>query len=120
MAKYCSECKATCGDNAKFCGKCGSKINETMIKTLDDYMADKSAERRSLFGKKSLSKKLKQTPKKKTVSIQVGIMKLDGGDGNHSLKKKRGAWATISISPEASWEGVLQLAVEKHGSPKTM
>ena len=70
-----------------------------------------------MFGNKQKSKtsKLKTltplTKPKTLVTINVGIMT---SDGRQSLKRVRGAWASIAVEPEADASRVLNIAIDKH------
>ena len=50
------------------------------------------------------------TKPKKLVTINVGIMTSE----NQSLKRFRGAWASIAIEPETDATRVLNIAIDKH------
>lgn len=110
----CEECGSEHSQNAKFCGSCGTKIIRTL--TLDSFYKDKELERHSLFKPKKLKVKegssntaTNSTPK--NIHLQVGLMK---SDGNGGLKKVRGGWVSLSLSPNAGWKEVRRAAVSKH------
>ena len=137
--RRCIKCNAPCRVSAKFCGACGSYLNnvttqfctncgkkecicakqsrDATVTLLDKIAYEKEKERVSLFGNKQKSKtsKLKTstplTKPKKLVTINVGIMT---SDGRQSLKRVRGAWASIAIEPEADASRVLNNVIEKH------
>ena len=139
--RRCIKCSAPCRVSAKFCGPCGSYLNnvatqfctncgkkecisakqsrDTTVTLLDKIAYEKEKERVSLFGNKQKSKtsKLKTstplTKPKKLVTINVRIMT---SDGRQSLKRVRGAWASIAIEPEADASRVLNKAIEKHAA----
>ena len=137
--RRCVKCNAPCRVSAKCCGACGSYLNnvttqfcancgkkecicakqsrDATVTLLDKIAHEKETERVSLFGNKQKSKTLKLTTStpltkpKKLVTINVGIMT---SDGRQSLKRVRGAWASIAIKPEADASRVLNNTIEKH------
>ena len=124
-AKFCETCGSYLNNVAtQFCTNCGQKecicakqSRNATVTLLDKIAYKKEKEKVSLFGNKQKSKtsKLKTltplTKPKKLVTINVGIMT---SDGRQSLKRVRGAWASVAIEPEADASRVLNIAIDKH------
>jgi len=130
----CHGCNFSCTNNAAFCGNCGQKINKyctdcgerncnCKCKTLSlkEFKTEKQQQRSSLFGGAG-AKKVKKTEgiqkhmktvEMKKVTINVGLM---WRNENGELKKQRGVWAHITLSPTAGWQLVQELALEKHAT----
>jgi len=83
---------------------------------LEEYLEIKGKQRTSASSSTTFSSKkvpLKKSKSPKDVIINVGLME---PDSYGELKKKRGVWAHLSVSPKADANTIQKLAIEKHAS----
>ena len=136
---FCSSCGENCASEAKFCHKCGGRLQQNVAEgaghvnecggsastassgssgasgllTFKQFRARKEEDRSKHFRKKNPQKKMKLSHKGNVdceVKINIGLMTMRDG----RLSIKRGYSLPLSLTADITAEDLLAKAVEKH------
>ena len=119
MATYCTTCGSTNEATHKFCGRCGSIVEDEIkerTKSLTEYTKDREKVRQGCFKPKNKvatatgTQKLSKEKQGRTVRIQVGLANRDAFG---ELSIIRGKKQSLKILDSCSAEDLKKEAIEK-------